>query len=215
MASNINDTGINAEFPIAGQDNDSQGFRDNFTTIKSNFVAAKAEITTLQTTTAQGVQYTAGENDQPNTNDYLQSTLKNANFENITETAFVPGSVVNTSQNINLNNGAHQEFTVGADITLTLSSWSTTTKQAGTVRVYIKSDQTAGSAVNRTITFGSNAGGGTLKRSSNWPNGAGPNNTAVISAPSNVGDADKYFVFEFISYDSGNTVWANYLGEFQ
>lgn len=212
MASNINDTGVNSEFPIAGQDNDSQGFRDNFTTIKSNFVAAKSEITTLQTTTAQGVSYTAGANDQPNVNDFNASTLQNANLENITETAFVPGSVVNTSQNVNLNNGAHQEFTVGADITLTLSSWSTVTKKTGKVRVYVKSDQSAGSATNRIITFGSNAGGGTLKRSSNWPNGSGPANSAIISPPS--GSEAKYFVFEFVSYDSGNTVWANYLGEF-
>ena len=30
MASNINDTGVNKDYPVAGQDNDSQGFRDNF-----------------------------------------------------------------------------------------------------------------------------------------------------------------------------------------
>ena len=30
MASNINDTGVNSNYPVAGQDNDSQGFRDNF-----------------------------------------------------------------------------------------------------------------------------------------------------------------------------------------
>ena len=48
MASNISDTGINEQFPIAGQDNDSKRFFDNFSTIKNNFVAAKAEITALQ-----------------------------------------------------------------------------------------------------------------------------------------------------------------------
>ena len=42
MASNISETGINEQFPIAGQDNDAQGFRDNFSTIKNNFVAEKA-----------------------------------------------------------------------------------------------------------------------------------------------------------------------------
>ena len=47
MASNINDTAVNSDYPIAGVDNDSQGFRDNFSTIKTNFVAAKAEIETL------------------------------------------------------------------------------------------------------------------------------------------------------------------------
>ena len=34
MASNIDNTSIDATYPIAGQDNDSQGFRDNFTVIK-------------------------------------------------------------------------------------------------------------------------------------------------------------------------------------
>ena len=51
MASNINDTGVNKDYPVAGQDNDSQGFRDNFNIIKDNFVAAKSEIETLQTNT--------------------------------------------------------------------------------------------------------------------------------------------------------------------
>ena len=53
MASNINETGVNKDYPIAGQDNDSQGFRDNFTVIKDNFVAAKSEIKTLETNTAK------------------------------------------------------------------------------------------------------------------------------------------------------------------
>ena len=36
MASNINANNIDGTFPIAGQDNDSQGFRDNFTNVKTN-----------------------------------------------------------------------------------------------------------------------------------------------------------------------------------
>ena len=34
MASTIDDTSIDATFPVAGQDNNSQGFRDNFNQIK-------------------------------------------------------------------------------------------------------------------------------------------------------------------------------------
>ena len=37
MASNITYTTIDEQFPVAGQDNDSQGFRDNFSIIKENF----------------------------------------------------------------------------------------------------------------------------------------------------------------------------------
>ena len=53
MASNIDDVSINSAYPVAGQANDSQGFRDNFGTIKSNFVASKAEIEALQDNTAK------------------------------------------------------------------------------------------------------------------------------------------------------------------
>ena len=41
MASNIVPGNIDGSFPIAGQDNSSQGFRDNFTAIKNNFEDAK------------------------------------------------------------------------------------------------------------------------------------------------------------------------------
>lgn len=48
MASNINPYNINGAFPIAGQDNSSQGFRTNFTNIQNNFSFAQDEITELQ-----------------------------------------------------------------------------------------------------------------------------------------------------------------------
>ena len=44
MASSINPSNIDGTYPVAGQDNDSQGFRDNFTNIKTNFTSAKTEI---------------------------------------------------------------------------------------------------------------------------------------------------------------------------
>ena len=47
MASNIVPGNIDGTFPIAGQDNSSQGFRDNFTAIKNNFEDAKTEIEDL------------------------------------------------------------------------------------------------------------------------------------------------------------------------
>jgi hypothetical protein len=48
MTSSINPNLINGLYPIAGQDNDSQGFRDNFTNIKNNFNIARTEVTDLQ-----------------------------------------------------------------------------------------------------------------------------------------------------------------------
>ena len=48
MASNIDPTIIDGDYPIAGKDQPSQGFRTNFTGIEENFSAAASEITELQ-----------------------------------------------------------------------------------------------------------------------------------------------------------------------
>lgn len=48
MTSLINITNIDITYPIAGQDNDTQGFRTNFQNIRNNFVTARSEISALQ-----------------------------------------------------------------------------------------------------------------------------------------------------------------------
>jgi hypothetical protein len=53
MTSQINYNAINASYPIAGQDNDSQGFRDNFSAIQIALTTASNEITNLQLYGAQ------------------------------------------------------------------------------------------------------------------------------------------------------------------
>lgn len=45
----ITTTDLDTEFPVPGQDNDSQGFRDNFTVINDNFTASKARLEDLET----------------------------------------------------------------------------------------------------------------------------------------------------------------------
>ena len=52
MPSTINPNNINILYPIAGQDNDTQGFRDNFRNIKNNLNTASQEITALQANVA-------------------------------------------------------------------------------------------------------------------------------------------------------------------
>lgn len=50
MTSTVTDyiSGLDLEYPIAGVDNDTQGFRDNFARINSAFTATANEITNLQ-----------------------------------------------------------------------------------------------------------------------------------------------------------------------
>jgi hypothetical protein len=53
VTSNINYLSINENFPVAGEDNDTQTFRDNFDTIKTSLRAGQEEITALQSDTAK------------------------------------------------------------------------------------------------------------------------------------------------------------------
>jgi hypothetical protein len=58
MASRIVPTNIDVTYPIAGQDNDTKGFRDNFSSIRNNFSVAASEISTIQSTLSVVPTYT-------------------------------------------------------------------------------------------------------------------------------------------------------------
>ena len=118
MASNIISNTIDAEYPVAGQDNDSPGFRDNFSVIKTGLTTAATEITELQDTTAQGVSY----NSQTNTNDFNGNTIQEANFIATTEEVRSNGNVT-AGQNISFSAGHYQTIQIGNDLTLTLTDW--------------------------------------------------------------------------------------------
>ena len=78
MASLVNPFNINGNYPIAGQDNDSQGFRDNFTNIKNNFYYIKSEVEDLQN---KAILKTALAGSTLN-NDFQSSQVKNIQTKN-------------------------------------------------------------------------------------------------------------------------------------
>ena len=51
MTSNIRPDSINTNYPVAGSDNESQGFRDNFEAMRVQLAVAASEISNLQNTT--------------------------------------------------------------------------------------------------------------------------------------------------------------------
>ena len=79
MASLINPI-IDITYPIAGQDNDTQGFRDNFSSIKNNLNIAKNEISDLQL---------AVENSYGNTQVAAYLTHSNVTVANLTITSTI------------------------------------------------------------------------------------------------------------------------------
>ena len=120
--SNINPNNIDGTFPIQGQDNPSQGFRDNFTNIRNNFSYAQTEINDLQSkslTTSALTGQTLVNNMSYNPIVYAQLTSPSYTFLNLgTPTA---GSTVT----LDYSQSSYQKFTTNGNYTIAFSNWAT------------------------------------------------------------------------------------------
>jgi hypothetical protein len=114
MTSAITPSTVSTTFPVAGQDNNSQGFRDNFAAIASNFTHAASEITALQTVSI----LTADLATQVNTvvNNLQGSTLSNGLYQLMSGT-FYSATGVSGSVSIDLSQGAVQQYILGGNTT--------------------------------------------------------------------------------------------------
>lgn len=118
MSSNINYLSINENFPVAGQDNDTQVFRDNFDTIKNSLQTAKTEISDL-------INNTAKLNDD---NDFEGNLISNAKVTDIKYLKFDGGVIsgIITEVGLEYSNGAYQVFSFSIDSGFTFNGFSTT-----------------------------------------------------------------------------------------
>ena len=131
MASNINPLNINGAFPIAGQDNDSQGFRDNFTNIKTNLVHSKSEIEDLQQKAILKSSLIGGD---PINNSFAGVLLTGAQTKAFTETVIDQGSKAG-GVTLDFTSGDIQKITVNGPISLEFVNWPSSGVYA-TMRVW-------------------------------------------------------------------------------
>jgi len=184
MASNINSTSIDATYPVAGQDNNSQGFRDNFNIIKSNFATAKTEIETLQTDTAK----------KNTNNNFAGNEINGALFRNNYIKQYSNGTK-DTDFSLSVTAGNFQTVTIGADVTITLDDWS---QQNNALESVVVSLVRSGGA--RSVTWATN--GGTIKKTSDF------------DSPVTLTSTVDPLIVEFFTYDKGSTVFARKIGQF-
>ena len=134
MTSNINPQNIDGAYPVAGQDNDSQGFRDNFTNIRTNFTFAKDEITDLQNNAILKGALTG----TTLNNNMNGSILSNAQLQNIKETAVNLGT---TSGAVVLAyaNAPYYTLTTNGSVDVSFTGWPTvvSTPVVGRMRLRI------------------------------------------------------------------------------
>ena len=113
MASSIVPGNIDGTYPTAGEDNSSQGFRDNFSAINTNFTEAKSEIEDLQTNKAS----------KDAASNFADNEVSRAKFKDTSETVYAHGSVSSGSVTLNHENGHYQTLTITADTTFAFSNF--------------------------------------------------------------------------------------------
>jgi len=183
MASNIVPGNIDDTYPRAGQDNSSQGFRDNFSGIKNNFTEAKTEIEALQSNKAS----------LNGSSDFANNEVIRAKFKNTSETVYAHGTVSSGSITLNHNNGHYQTATITADTTFAFSNFPS--GALGRIILDITVSPTAS-----TLTFPS-----ALIKADNV---TGSDGTSDQISPG-LGRV----LYEFMSPDGGTTVLMHQLGK--
>lgn len=183
MASSISVANIDATYPVAGQDNDSQGFRDNFSQIKTQLTTAGTEITSLQANTAATNATTS----------FNGHDVGQANLVDWSQKVNALGSV--TSAAINFNTANVVTLTTAGNTTFSFSNWpleddaSTNVYNEVTVIMHRSVD-------SHTITMP-----GAVKMP--YSMGDGADDSTAYSFPAR----KSTFIWKFFSVDGGTTVF--------
>ncbi len=186
------ETQIDEAFPVAGVDNESQGFRDNFSAIKDTLIQAKGDIEDLQ---ASRLDISSPETDLSG-NTIANANLKGASFE------FNAGGNIVASQNVSFTAGSYHVYTLaavdpdaGSPLELTFSDLPATGTLA-VIRVHLYGNGTEQFFAFNTESIGD------FYVESGWP---GTQSVTSSTSPK---------IFEFWTYDGGVNVFGRYLGNF-
>ena len=191
MTSQVNPNSIDGTYPVAGQDNDSQGFRDNFTNIRNNFTFTKAEIEDLQN---KAVLKSALLNTVLS-NDFAGNAMVNPALTSWRETYNNIGSA-SGSVTINFVNGNFQKLTMSGSTTLTFSFPTNTANQYSSIKLWINNTNDAWTltlpaavTLNGPLSIG----------------GAAGSPPVITFTSTEISNNNDYF-FEFFTVDGGTTI---------
>lgn len=183
MASSINPNNIDGSYPVAGQDNNSQGFRDNFTNTKVNFQYAEDEINDLQSKVILKAALTGSTGLDNNMNDALLYAAKIQDF------SATKVSVSGTSGSIAINyaSGHYQAISTTGSISLSFTNFPPS-GQYGYLKLQINITNIA-----HTVTL---------------PGAVSLGTTGLqgYSAGTITFGATGYYEFGFGSYNAGSTI---------
>jgi uncharacterized protein involved in tellurium resistance len=193
--STINTNGINVNYPVPGENNSSQGFRDNFASIRTNLNTAANEITDLQTKVVvkQALANTSINNDMGNT------LISNAATRGFRATTYNLGNALSGTVLVNVQSGDVQYGTVAGNVTLQFGGWAPTGTQSNVqLQLSVSNANAVISFPSEIVNSNNNFGVTTLENYAL----VGNTTTAAVTVPAGVSQLD----YRLSSIDCGNTI---------
>jgi hypothetical protein len=196
---NITPGSVDIAFPEAGKDNDSQGFRNNFSAIKDSLTGAAGYIATLQDDTAKTTA----------ANNHAGNNIVNANFVQISNEANI-GAVSNTTstQTLDFEEAAYYELTFSADCTVQIRNLlgASASPKHSVMQVLVRMDSTLAAAAAAKPVLSWDVGAGNVL----WNDG----NALWDNFELNGDDNNKFIMVQFESNDGGLRTFGRIIGEF-
>lgn len=192
------ETQIDEFFPVAGVDNESQGFRDNFSAIKDTLVQIKSDVEDIQETRLDITSLAT---------DLNGNTITNFILSNSAESTYTAPNT-SSSQEVNFELGSYTTVTLttppgdvdyNSPVELEMTTWPETGYAKMRIHVYGRGE---GYRIPFTFIGQGAAQQSVIKVEEGWP--------TVLDIES----SSEPMVFEFWTTDAGNNVFGKYLGEF-
>jgi len=190
--STINTNGIDVNYPIPGQNNSSQGFRNNFTAIKTNLNTAANEISDLQN---KAVVKSALENTVIN-NDMANTLISNASTRSFRATTYNLGNALSGTVLVDVSLGDVQYGTIAGNVTFQFGGWAPIGTQSNVQLQLNVSNSQAVINFPSEVLLDNDSGVSTLENFANIAN------VSTTSIPYGVTEID----YRLSSLDCGNTI---------
>jgi hypothetical protein len=193
MTSQINTNGINVNYPVPGENNSSQGFRDNFAQIRTNLNTGAAEITDLQN---KVVLKAALDNSTLN-NDMANTLISNASTSGFRATTYNLGNALSGTVLVDVNRADVHYGSVTGDVTFQFGGWAPMNTESNVVlRLSVANTLANIQLPSQCVSSNNNFGVVLLE---NYANISG---TATLTAPANT----SILEYTFSTVDCGNTI---------
>jgi hypothetical protein len=192
MTSAINTNGINVNYPVPGVNNSSQGFRDNFSAIRTDLNTAATEITDLQNNAILKSALTG----MTLNNDMANTLLSNTLTRGFRATTYNLGNAISGIMTVNASLGDVHYGSIVGNTTIQFTGWAPAGTQSN-VQL-----QLAISNANAVISFPSEVSIAGTYGVTTLENFANVANVPTVTIPYGVTQLD----YRLSSVDCGNTI---------